>query len=120
MIEIVLSEDFEKRLASLHFSAMRVTKATTFRATTSTTSHITIIGLNIVDPFRTSIAFLSEYLRHQCSIPHSEEWPSLKGWTNRMRDLLIVCLQRVESFSNSILEMKFAKSFAVCLRGRID
>ncbi len=37
-----------------------------------------------------------------------------------MRDLLIVCLQRVESFSNSILEMKFAKSFAVCLRGRID
>ncbi len=78
MIEIVLSEDFEKRLASLHFSAMRVTKATTFRATTSTTSHITIIGLNIVDPFRTSIAFLSEYLRHQCSIPHSEEWPSLK------------------------------------------
>jgi hypothetical protein len=54
MIEIVLSEDFEKRLASLHLSMMRVAKATTFRASTSSTSHITIVGLNIVDPFRTS------------------------------------------------------------------
>jgi hypothetical protein len=53
---MVLSEHFDKRLASLHFSAMRVTKATTFRASTNTTSHITIIGLNIVDPFRTSNA----------------------------------------------------------------
>jgi hypothetical protein len=70
---MVLSEDFEKRLASPHFSAMRVTKATTVRASTSSTSHITILGLNIVDPFRTSIAFLSEYLRHRCSIPHGGE-----------------------------------------------
>jgi hypothetical protein len=70
---MVLSEHFDKRLASLHLSAMPVTKATTFRASTSTTSHITIIGLNIVDPFRTSIAFLCEYLRHQCSIPYCKE-----------------------------------------------
>jgi hypothetical protein len=78
MIEMVLSEDLDKRSASLHFSIVRVTKATTFRASTSTTSHITIIGLNIVDPFRTSIAFLSEYLRHLYSIPYCEECRRLK------------------------------------------
>jgi hypothetical protein len=54
MIEMVFPEDFEERLASLHLSMMRVAKATTFRARTSRTSHITIVGLNIVDPFRTS------------------------------------------------------------------
>jgi hypothetical protein len=78
MKEMVLSEDFEGRLASLHLSMMRVTKATTFRARTSSTSHITIVGLNIVDPFRPSIAFLSRYLRHRCSIPHPEECRRLK------------------------------------------
>jgi hypothetical protein len=70
---MLLSEDFDKRLANLHFSAMRVTKATTFRASTSNTSHTTIVVLNILGPFRSSIAFLSEYLRHECSIPYSEE-----------------------------------------------
>ena len=57
---------------------MRVTKATTFRASVSSTSHITIVVLNIVDAFRTSIAFISEYLRHECSIPHCEECRRLK------------------------------------------
>jgi hypothetical protein len=70
---MVLFEDFDKRSAGLHFSMRRVTKATTFRASTSSTSHITIIGLNIVDPFRTSITFLSEYLPHSCSIPDCDE-----------------------------------------------
>jgi hypothetical protein len=60
MKEMVLPEDFEGRLASLHLSTMRVTKATTFRASTSSTSHITIVGPNIVDPFRPSIAFVSD------------------------------------------------------------
>jgi hypothetical protein len=77
MIE-VLSEDLDKRSTCLQLSIMRVTKAATFRASTSSTSHITIIGLNIVDPFHTSIAFLSEYLCHQCSIPHSEECRRVK------------------------------------------
>jgi len=57
---------------------MRVTTATTFRASISSTSHITIVVLNIVDPFRTSIAFISEYLRHECSIRHCEECRRLK------------------------------------------
>jgi hypothetical protein len=78
MREMVLSEDFDKRSASLHLSMRRVTKPTTLRASTSSTSHITIIGLNIVDPFRTAIAFLSEYLRHQCFIPHGEECRRLR------------------------------------------
>jgi len=78
MIEMVFSEDFDKRSASLHFSMKRVTKATTFRASTSSTSHITIVVLNIVDPFRTSIAFISEYLCHLCSIPHCQECRRLK------------------------------------------
>jgi hypothetical protein len=73
MREMVLSEGFDERSASLHFSMKRVTKATTFRASTNSTSNITIIGLSIVDPFRTSIAFLSEYLRRQCFIPRIEE-----------------------------------------------
>jgi hypothetical protein len=73
MKQVVLSEDFEERLASLHLSMMRVTKATTFRASTSSTSHITIVGLNIVNPFRFSIAFLSKYLRHRCSIPRPQQ-----------------------------------------------
>jgi hypothetical protein len=47
---MVLSEHFDKRLASLHFSAMRVTNATTFRASTRSTSHTTIVVLNIFDP----------------------------------------------------------------------
>jgi hypothetical protein len=73
MKQMVLPEDFEGRLASLHLSMMRVTKATTFKASTSSTSHITIVGLNIVDPFRPLIAFLSKYLRDRCSIPYPEE-----------------------------------------------
>jgi len=44
---MVLSEHFVKRLASLHFSAMRVTNATTFSASTRSTSHTTIVVLNI-------------------------------------------------------------------------
>jgi hypothetical protein len=52
----------------------------------SSTSHITIVGLNIVDPVRTRamltsagpIAFLSGYLNYQCSIPHGEECRRLK------------------------------------------
>jgi len=47
---MVLSEHFDKRLASLHFSAMRVTNTTTFRASTRSTSHTTIVVLNIFDP----------------------------------------------------------------------
>jgi hypothetical protein len=42
-------------MGSLHFSMMRVTNATTFRASRSSTSHMTIFGLNIVDPFRTRV-----------------------------------------------------------------
>jgi len=34
---------------------MRVTNAATFRASRSSTSHMTIVGLNIVDPFRTRV-----------------------------------------------------------------
>jgi hypothetical protein len=47
------SRTLEKRLGSRYFSTRRLTKATTVRASTSSTSHITIVGLNIVDPFRT-------------------------------------------------------------------
>jgi hypothetical protein len=63
------SDDFGKRWAGLYFSMMRVAKATTFSASTSSTSQITIVVLNIVDPFRNSIAFIAEYLRHEFSIP---------------------------------------------------
>jgi hypothetical protein len=69
MVETVLSEDFGKRSASLYFSRMRVAKAASFRASISSTSHITIVVLIIVDPFRNSIAFISEYLCHECTIP---------------------------------------------------
>lgn len=61
----------EKRSASLYFSTKRVTKATTVRASTNSTSHITIVGLNIVDPFRTLMPtpdFLNSYLRHRCPL----------------------------------------------------
>jgi hypothetical protein len=78
MVEMVLSEDFDKRSARVHFSRKRVTKATPFSASTSSTSHITIIGLNIVDPFGTSIAFLSKYLRPLCSIPRCKEFRRLE------------------------------------------
>ena len=47
------SRTLEKRLASRYFSTRRLTKATTVKASTSSTSHITIVGLNIVDPSRT-------------------------------------------------------------------
>ena len=63
------SRTLEKRLASRYFSSRRVTKATTVRASTSSTSHITIVGLNIVDPFRPLMPtpdFLNSYLRHRC------------------------------------------------------
>jgi hypothetical protein len=75
---IAFAENFDGRSASLHLSMRRVTKPTTLGTSTSSTSHITIIGLNIVDPFRTAIAFLSEYLRHQCFIPHGEERRGLR------------------------------------------
>jgi hypothetical protein len=119
MIEMVFPEDFEERLASLHLSMMRVAKATTFRASTSSTSHITIVGLNIVDPFRTfshgGTGFLEEANCLLLWIPLSPMPSSLytcvtyvlfhivrsavvlRGGTNRMRDLLMLCLQRVES-----------------------
>ena len=63
------SRTLEKRSASLYFSTKHVTKATTVRASTSSTSHITIVGLNIVDPFRTLMPtadFQSSYLRRRC------------------------------------------------------
>jgi hypothetical protein len=55
------SEDFDERRASLLFSMKRVTKAATLRASRSSASHTTIDILNIFDPFRISIAFISEY-----------------------------------------------------------
>jgi hypothetical protein len=54
---MVLSEDFDKRSANLHFSAMRVTKANTFRASTSNTSHTTIVVLNIFEPSLLQLPF---------------------------------------------------------------
>jgi len=75
---MVLPEDFEERLTSLYLSMMSDTKATTFRASTSSKSHITIVGLNIVNSFRPSIAFLSKYLRHRCSIPRPQQCRRLK------------------------------------------
>jgi len=63
------SRTLEKRSASRNFSTRRLTKATTVRASTSSTSHITIVGLNIVDPFRTLMPapnFQSSHLRHRC------------------------------------------------------
>jgi len=63
------SRTLEKRSPSRYFSTRRLTKATTVRANTSSTSHITIVGLNIVDPFRTLVPtpdFQSSHLRHQC------------------------------------------------------
>ena len=63
------SRTLEKRSASRYFSTRRLTKATTVRASTSSTSHITIVGLNIVDPFRTLMPtpdFQSSHLRHRC------------------------------------------------------
>src|SRR5580700_6590693 len=55
---------------------MRVAKATTFRASMNSTSHITVVGVNIVDPFRTSakltrgfhkspVAWISGYFCHR-------------------------------------------------------
>jgi hypothetical protein len=117
---MVLSEDFENRLASLHLSMIRVTKATTFRASTSSASHITIVGLNIVDPFRTFIAFLSEYLRHQCPIPRCQECRRLKRKDKpnaRFADLVFAARRIVP---NSFLKWSCLLTFAVCLRGRID
>jgi hypothetical protein len=69
LTETVFPRILEKRSASLYFSTRRVTKATTVRASTSSTSHITIVGLNIVDPFRTLMPtpeFQSWHLRHRC------------------------------------------------------
>jgi hypothetical protein len=63
------SRTLEKRSASRYFSTRRLTKATTVRASTSNTSHITIVGLSIVDPFRTLLPtpdFQSSHLRHRC------------------------------------------------------
>jgi len=78
---------------------MRVTKATTFSASMSSTNHITIVGVNMLIPsglqpcwhqvsrgaqlpvsLDTSVidGFLSGYLRYQCSIPHGEECHRLK------------------------------------------
>jgi hypothetical protein len=92
---------------------MRVTKATTFRASTSSTSHITIVGLNIVNPFRFSIAFLSKYLRHRCSIPRPQQ-------LKRKDKPNAYLVQPVELCSHLVLEMKVAKSFVVYLGGSID
>jgi hypothetical protein len=72
-IEMVLSEHFDKRFASLHFSAMRVTNATTFRASTRSTRHTTIVVLNIFGPSTLQLPFLCEYLCQQCSIPRCDE-----------------------------------------------
>src|SRR5260221_3054767 len=72
-IEKVLSDHFDKRLASLHFSSMRVTNATTFRASTRSTSHTTIVVLNIFDPSALQLPFLCEYLCLQCSIPRCDK-----------------------------------------------
>jgi len=57
---------------------MRVTKATTFKASINSTAQTTIVVLSIVDPFRISIDFISEYLRHRCSIPGCGESRRLK------------------------------------------
>jgi hypothetical protein len=75
---MALSEHCDKRLASLHFSAMRVTNATTFRASTRSTSHTTIVVLNIFGPSTLQLPFLYEYLSQECSIPWCDERRRLK------------------------------------------
>jgi hypothetical protein len=75
---MVLSEHFDERLTSLHFSAMRVTNATTFRASTRNTSHTTIVVLDIFGPSTLQLPFLCEYLGQQCSIPRCDECRRLK------------------------------------------
>ena len=63
------SRTLEKRSASWYFSTRRPTKATTVRASTSSTSHITIVGPNIVDSFRILMPtpdFQSSHLQHRC------------------------------------------------------
>jgi hypothetical protein len=63
----------------------RATKASTFNASISSTSQTTIVVFIIIDPFPTAaiplqgfwsstIALISEYPGHRCSIPHDKEW----------------------------------------------
>jgi hypothetical protein len=86
---MVVSGHFDKRLASLHFSAMRVTNVTTFRASTRSTSHTTIVVLNIFGPSTLQLPFLCEYLSQQCSIPCCGECRRLanKGTDAELADL---------------------------------
>ena len=95
-IEMVLSEHLDKRLASLHFSAMRVTNATTFRASTRSTSHTTIVVLNIFLTLPLQLPFLCEYLCRQCSIPRCDECGGVKRKDIEWRDLLISHLQSAQ------------------------
>src|SRR5262249_34830459 len=98
---------------------MRVTKATRFRTSTSTASHTTIVVLDILDPLRISIVFLSEYLREPGSIPHSDECRRLErmGKPNaRLVDRLFAARRIGLAFD---LEVK-SPSFAACLRRGID
>ena len=93
---MVVSEHFDKRLASLHFSAMRVTNATTFRASTRSTSHTTIVVLSIFGPSTLQLPFLCEYLCQLCSIPRCDECRCLTN-NGTMQDLLISHLRSAQS-----------------------
>ena len=120
---------FENRLASRYFSTRRLTKVTTVRAVTSISSHITIVGPNIVDPFHNSRrhrisggvqlpappdiyvadAFLYGNLGGRCSIPLFRPSNHLKSFRASTRAEVSECrLRRMNTMNGRQLRSQMS------------